>query len=288
MIKTLSIVLSLFLVSILAYSQTSADSLLQVGQTFYKKGDFKTAGKMWTLAAESANNKISRQANYFYAAHSYAEGRDSTNAFNCLELAIMKNGFNDLPALQDKETFGFMTTSKRWSKLVNSINPAYSHDPNKAKIVDTDVRNFWKAYDLVQNDTGNAVAIYKQNYIDKGSIALQDYFVNKMGGSVYYFNLFHKQKDKFYKSVRESTFKAIEYSPDFKKSFIKLKQIYPQAIFPNVYFVIGKLNSAGTSSSNGLILAIDQICKTKSTVTSELEGWQQHYLAPFSNLSATV
>ncbi len=55
-----------------------------------------------------------------------------------------------------------------------------------------------------------------------------------------------------------------------------------------MYFVIGKLNSAGTSSSNGLILAIDQISKTNVTDTSELEDWELHYVSPFSNLKATI
>lgn len=288
MLKKLLIGFSFFLMSNLTYSQTTADSLLKVGNVFYKKKDYINAGKIWVKASEYANNRISKQLNYFYAAHAFAEGKDSVNAFNCLELAILKNGFNDLPALEDEDTFGFINKSKKWKKLIKSIKPTYSSNPNNAKIVDTDVKNFWISYDMVQKDTANAQSIYQKYYIDKGSLALQDYFVNKMGGNIYSFTYSHRKKDKFYKSIRVNTLKAVEFSKNYKKSFANLKEIYPKAIFPNVYFVIGKLNSAGTVSSNGLILGIDQICRTETTDTTELESWEQHYLTPLSNLSATV
>ena len=288
MLKTITLGFYFCLAFNLAHSQTIADSLLNAGNTFYKKHDYLHAGEIWRQAAEAAENKISRQANYFYAAHAFAEGKDSLNAFNCLELAITKNGFNDLPALQDENCFGFMNTSVRWLKLVHSIKPAYSHNPANAKIIDTDVRNFWASDDMVQKDSANVLSIYKEYYFDKGSLALQDYYVNKLGANIYTFAYVHRKKEKFYRSIRANTLKATDYSAYFKRSFTQLKQVYPKAIFPNVYFVIGKLNSAGTSGSNGLIIAIDQICKTSTTDTTELENWELHYLNSFSNLPATV
>jgi hypothetical protein len=288
MVKTTVIAVSLIFASCCTYAQAVSDSLLQVGQVYYKKKDFINAGKKWTEAAESADNKISKQSYFFYAAHAYAEANDSSNAFKNLEWAILNNGFNDLPVLQEKETFGFMDQSARWAKLVGAIKPAYSTDPIKAKFIKTDVKNFWASYDLVKKDSLHAESIYKQFYIDQGSMALQDYYVNKMGGNMSAFQYVHSRKDKFYSSIRASTFKALDYSKDFRSSYINLKKIYPQAIFPDLYFVIGKLNSAGTSSSYGLILAIDQLCKTATTDLSELESWEQHYVNNFSNLSATV
>ena len=69
---------------------------------------------------------------------------------------------------------------------------------------------------------------------------------------------------------------------------MNLKKIYPEAIFPNVYFVMGKFNSAGTSSSNGLILGIDMRCYSAAVDTSELGVWQKKNITTLAGLPYTV
>ena len=282
------ILIAFLFISNLTYSQAVSDSLMQLGNTFYKKDQFDKAAPLWLKGAETADNKIAKQTNYFYAADAYANAKDSINSFKCLELAIYQNGFNDLPALKNDDAFKFMSAGKRWATLIGSIKPTYTTDPLKVKIIDSDVRNFWQAYDMVKKDTSKAYSLYKKYYIDKGTLALQDYYVNKMNNYMPGFVYTHRKKDKFYSSIRANTFKAVTFKNEYLKSFVSLKNIYSEAIFPNVYFVIGKLNSAGTSGSNGLILAIDQICKTKTTNITELESWELHYLNGFDNLPYVV
>jgi uncharacterized protein YjaZ len=55
-----------------------------------------------------------------------------------------------------------------------------------------------------------------------------------------------------------------------------------------VYFVIGKLRSAGTSCSYGLILGIDQACLSATADTSELNTWEKNNISLFKNLPHTV
>lgn len=54
------------------------------------------------------------------------------------------------------------------------------------------------------------------------------------------------------------------------KSFQELKNVYPDARFPDVVFVIGAFTSGGTVSSNGLLLGLNQMCNGPEVNVSEV------------------
>lgn len=281
------LILLLFISTSLFGQQSKVDSLLQLGNRFYKKKEFKNAAEIWEKASELTENKISKQEYYYYTAMAFAEAKDSINSYRCIEKAIKKYGFNAISTLKSDESFNFMKRSKRWDKLINSMKIVYTSNPKKVKIIDSDVTNFWKAFDLVSKNPVEAEAIYKKEYFEKGTIALQFYYVNKIS-TVQNFVYMHNLKKKYYESIRENTLNTKQFQSSYQQSFEKLKEIYPQAIFPPIYFVIGKLNSAGTISSDGLILAIDQACKSKNAITSELTTWEKNNISAFENLPYTV
>lgn len=269
------------------HAQLNVDSLIGAGQKFYKKNQYDTAARLWEQGAMAVTNRLSKNTYYSYSASAYASAMDSVNSFRCLELAVFSYGFNDLPALKNDDAYQFMLSSERWSKIVKSIKPTYSSNPKRIKIIDTDVLNFWKAYDLVEKEKENAKEIYMKNYINNGTMALQYYYVNKIDNIENFVNR-HNLKKEYYKSIRASTLKAAELKSTYRKSFIHLKNIYPASIFPPVYFVIGKLNSGGTASSEGLILAIDQACMSAMADTTELSDWEKANISSFKNLPHTV
>ncbi len=271
----------------ISFSQTAVDSLLSVGNTYYKKKDFVKAAQTWERAAQLTENKLARNTNYSYAAFAYASAKDSSNSFKCLDIAITQLGFNDLPALNSEDAFLFMKESSRWKNLLNSIKPVYTSNPKAVNVIDKDVINFWKAYDLVQANPSMAEKIYMENYINNGTMALQFYYLNKID-NIKNFVYIHNLKKKYYNSIRTNTLKAAKLKPAFQKSFINLKNLYPEAIFPPIYFVVGKLNSAGTISSEGLILGIDQACMSPTADTTELNAWEKKNISSFTNLPYTV
>lgn len=268
-------------------SQLNVDSLMQHGNKFYKHGEFNKAASIWEQGALLTENKLAKNTNYSYAASAYASAKDSTNSFKCLELAIYKFGFNDLPALKNDDSYDFMKTSSRWENIISFIKPTYTTDPKKLKIIDIDVQNFWKAYKLAEEDPNNAEKIYMDNYINKGTMALQFYYLDKIG-SINNFVYMHNLRKKYYASIKGNTLKAKKFKSKYLKSFVNLKKIYPDAIFPPVYFVIGKLNSAGTVSSEGLILGIDQACMSPTVDTSELSTWEKANISTINELPYTV
>lgn len=69
--------------------------------------------KIRERAAQLTENKLAKNTNCSYATFAYAGAKDSANSFKCLDIAITQFGFNDLPALQNDESFLFMKESSK-------------------------------------------------------------------------------------------------------------------------------------------------------------------------------
>ncbi|MGZ3929716.1 MAG: gliding motility protein GldB-related protein, partial [Mucilaginibacter sp.] len=72
--------------------------------------------------------------------------------------------------------------------------------------------------------------------------------------------------------------------PQMLENFVKLKSLYPNAVFPNIYFVIGCFTSAGTTSDNGLLIGVDQAARTPEIPTDELNLWQRNNFSDIKHL----
>jgi uncharacterized protein YjaZ len=69
---------------------------------------------------------------------------------------------------------------------------------------------------------------------------------------------------------------------------VKLKYLYPDAIFPPVYFVIGALSSGGTSSNDGLIIGAEMYGRTPDSPIDELNSWLLTVLKPVNEVPHIV
>jgi hypothetical protein len=73
-----------------------------------------------------------------------------------------------------------------------------------------------------------------------------------------------------------------------RQSLVKLKGLYPKAVFPPVYFVIGALSSGGTSSNDGLIIGAEMYGRTANTPTEELDPWLLTVIKPVKEVPHIV
>lgn len=156
---------------------------------------------------------------------------------------------------------------------------AVSADPEKARFVTSDIDNFWRAFDLAQKETDKEkkIGIYQTEYLDKGSVGLKD-FVRLRIKSAKDLAQTIEYLPKFYASVRPSTLRVAEMEKKMRKSFRKFKKLYPDAVFPDVYFVIGISNTGGTASENGLLIGSELYGLTASTPRDEFPAWFKNFL----------
>lgn len=160
-------------------------------------------------------------------------------------------------------------------------------DPHKVQLVTEDIPRFWHAYDLAARDTAHAVELFQREYFDPASPGLRDYFELKIK-SVPKFVANQRRKARYYRSIRARTLRIDSLKPQILAGFVKLKELYPAARFPNVYFVIGRWTSGGTASRRGLLIGTDMQCQAPGVDERELTLWERNNLGSFASLPSLV
>lgn len=150
--------------------------------------------------------------------------------------------------------------------------PALNTNPDAAKIVTSDIALFWQAYDQAKPE--NDLIVYRDEYLKKGSPGLQEFRRTRIGSSCGLVDAINTYP-QYYASLRESSAKIETYKPQMQASFRKLKEIYPEAVFPDVYFLIGRMNSAGTLTPQGLLIGVDMFGKTDEKSVEKMNDWHK-------------
>jgi len=146
---------------------------------------------------------------------------------------------------------------------------AANHDPKTAVISTADVDLFWRAYDAWKTSANAApdrlAAILDRDYIKKGSQGVQDFIPDRIISADDLAKMILKDA-KYYETVRANTEKMQSFVPEIRRGFQRLKQIYPDALFPPIYFVIRRRNSGGTDTQNGLIIGAEMFADIGSRI----------------------
>lgn len=203
--------------------------------------------------------------------------------------AAQRRGFNKANLARGDADFASLRARPEFSKIVARMAQVEDRqlDPRQARLVTSDIDRFWRAYDLAAQDTAHAEAIYQREYFGKGSVGLQDYFQSKIK-SAKLFVANQRAKPEFYRAIRPVTLRIAAMTPQIRAGFVKLKEIYPAARYPNVYFVIGRWNSGGTASDNGMLIGADQQAGTPTTPLGELSLWERNGLGQLAGLPGLV
>ncbi|MEZ5424723.1 MAG: DUF2268 domain-containing putative Zn-dependent protease [Pyrinomonadaceae bacterium] len=158
-------------------------------------------------------------------------------------------------------------------------------DPNAAQIVTSDIDLFWKAYDKAT--PANDLIVYRDEYLKKGSAGLEEFRRTRIGSSCGLVDAIDNHP-KYYAGLRPGSLKVASYKPQMQKSFRKLKEIYPDSIFPDVYFLIGRMNSAGTLTGKGLLIGVDMFGKTADFPVEEMDPWHKAVISSIDRLPYIV
>lgn len=182
----------------------------------------------------------------------------------------MRNWLNPSIGLVTLLTVGALTTAPG----VSQVAPV-NHDPDAARLITSDIPNFWRVFDRAS--LTSAADLFQREYLDAGSPGLRDFARSRiqtgrgLAATV-------AARPRYYAAIRKNTM-ALDTAPGIKasirKAFRGLKALYPEAVFPDVYFVIGRLNSAGTTSSGGLLIGVEMNARDPGTPIDELSNWER-------------
>ena len=164
-------------------------------------------------------------------------------------------------------------------------NQKVSGDPDAAKLVTSDIHNFWRAFDQAKPE--NAVEVFEREYFKPGSIGLSDFTKLRLkDAKTLTARVMHFRP--YYESARASTLRIESMQPKIRASFYALKYLYPEAVFPDVYFMIGMLGTGGTASGRALLIGAEMYGRTPTTPEETLNDWLKQVLAPVENVPIIV
>lgn len=166
--------------------------------------------------------------------------------------------------------------------------PKPNQDPDAARLVTSDISVFWRVFDKAP--LKDAAELFQREYIDPGTAGLHDFLRSRIQNGRYLAGTI-AARPRYYAAIRGNTL-AVDQTPAIKEairaSFRRLKEIYPDAVFPDVYFVIGRMNSAGTVSSSGLLIGVEMNARSESTPVDELTDWERAVIGQIANLPNIV
>lgn len=155
---------------------------------------------------------------------------------------------------------------------------------NAQQIITTDIDNFWIAYDSVNKVKENKTSVFKQLYLDKGTIGLKDFVKNKDFNEKNYVTAFAKYPE-FWESIRKNTLVSSKQIQKTEKALKEFKKLYPNQSKGNIYYTIGALRSGGMPNGADLIVGLEKVVGDKTTNTSEFENKTLQNMFQFSNPS---
>jgi len=158
-------------------------------------------------------------------------------------------------------------------------------DPEATEIVTSDLDHFWVALKNAGPDVNPETLTTL--YLVPGSDGIKGFMKGRIKSAENLAKVI-KSHQKYYNYIRVCTDSIAGMKNPIRKSLVKLKDLYPEAVFPPVYFVIGALNSGGTSSDNGLIIGAEMYGLTPNTPQDELQPWLKAVIKPVSQVPHIV
>jgi hypothetical protein len=151
----------------------------------------------------------------------------------------------------------------------------YSEEPSDAKFVTEDVERFWNAFDNMASLGQNAFT----DYVENGTEGVKGFTKYRIESANALYKTVNERKDDYLKS-RNVLGDLETKKQEIIKIYEALEALYPDAVFPPIYFVVGRFNSGGTVSDAGIILGtemMENLDGLPGLVAHELIHYQQSF-----------
>ncbi len=147
------------------------------------------------------------------------------------------------------------------------------HAQSSNKIFTSDIDNFWRAYDSIQQtqDFTKKLALINEYYISKKTKGL-DAFMDLRGYNDTLYLQQIEQYPKFWNSIRANTLSVKTKTASFNKAITDLQKLYPELREAEMYFTIGGLRSGGTVKDNMVLVGAEIATGDSSIDVSDLKN----------------
>jgi hypothetical protein len=146
-----------------------------------------------------------------------------------------------------------------------------NHDPSTFRFETADIARFWAAYDQMPT-SGEPAALFDRAYLDPGTPGLHGFITDRIRSASHLIDVI-QHHPKYYAAIRANTLRVSTIEPRVRDALRTFKGLYADAVFPDLYFVIGALSSGGTATPDGLIIGTEIFSRSPDVPTDELDPW---------------
>ncbi len=172
------------------------------------------------------------------------------------------------------------------STIVPAVLPAQNHDPERARLVTDDIPRFWSAFDA--RTIGCTAQALDSLYFAPGSRGMKDWIRLRLKSPAD----MARSVDRFaafYEAARPLTLAIVADSAKVRATFRALASLLPGAVLPDVYFLIGRLSTGGTTSGAGLLIGAEMYSRVADrAIMADLPPWNQAVLGNAGEVPAIV
>lgn len=163
--------------------------------------------------------------------------------------------------------------------------PSPRPDPDAARIVTEDIARFWTAFDRITANTDTMPL--RVDYLDAGTVGLRDFTAARWQNARNLTQMVWPRR-AYYQSIRENTLQVARIEPEIRAIYRRLRDDYPPAVYPDVYFAIGGMSTGGTTSPSGLLIGVELFSRAIDSPVESLTPWQRSVIRSAEVLPAIV
>jgi hypothetical protein len=146
---------------------------------------------------------------------------------------------------------------------VHSLLAQLHATPDSARVHTSDVARFWAVVDRAT--TVDLIQSFQRDYLDAGSRGLKIFAPTQLGTAFDLAKQVYNERAR-YDSVRAFTLRAAEADSGIHAAFRKLDKLYPRAMFPDVYFLVGRFAIGGWQHDSAIMVATELYRSPKELV----------------------
>lgn len=153
---------------------------------------------------------------------------------------------------------------------------APNRDPDQARLVAQDLARFWQAHDAAQaeQDPARRAAIYQHGYLAPGSAGLQEFTRLRIESAADLAATIARHP-RYYAQLRDRGERIAAQEPAIRAGMRRMAELHPTAVFPDIYVLIGRMNSGGTLGETGLLIGLEMFGREADTPVEELGPWHR-------------
>jgi hypothetical protein len=128
-------------------------------------------------------------------------------------------------------------------------------EPDSVRLITSDIQRFWNAFDAASR-SGDFDGRLRADYLDAGSAGLRAFARREIGDPGDFAGAVATHRP-MYDSVRPSTLRVADAEATIRAALRRLKSIYADAIFLDVYFVIGRFSIGGWTRGDTMVIGAE-------------------------------